>query len=79
VAAFSALAYAPQTGAFLAVGQQGAGDDRALVSYDGWNWHLRPVGNNLTSWRGIAWSPQLGIFAAVADAGGSRFMLSEPG
>ena len=79
VAAFSALAYAPQTGAFLAVGQQGAGDDRALVSYDGWTWHLRPVGNNLTSWRGITWSPQLGIFAAVADAGGSRFMLSEPG
>jgi hypothetical protein len=44
-------------------------DGAGMSSYDGINWTTRTVIGTSNSWYSIAWSPQLGAFAAVAQSG----------
>jgi hypothetical protein len=55
---------------FCAVANTGTGN-RVMTSTDGSNWQTRtsPADN---SWRGICWSPELGMFCAVANVGTGR-------
>jgi hypothetical protein len=58
---------------------------QVIYSSDGVNWlnpadGLVPIdGTNPNSWFGVAWSPELGLFSAVAGSGTNRCMTSPDG
>ena len=50
-----------------------------MTSPDGVNWTIRTSAAD-NSWRSVCWSPELGLFCAVADSGtGNRVMTSPDG
>ena len=48
-----------------------------MTSPDGTNWTIR-VSPEDNDWRGIAWSPELGLFAAVATTGTDDRVMTSP-
>ena len=62
------VAWSPQLGLFVAVGQNSI---NSAWSTDGKNWYPATTQLNFdtTNWQGVAWSPQLGLFVAVGTSG----------
>lgn len=76
---WNAFAWSPQLGLFVATGgadpSKGGGSGvNSAYSRDGISWTASPSGTSLGSidstwWYGVAWSPQLGLFAACGYNG----------
>jgi hypothetical protein len=67
------------TGLFVAVSLAGAVTDQVMTSRDGAVWTARTAASG-NQWTSVAWSPALGLFAAVAQSGsGNRVMTSHDG
>jgi hypothetical protein len=80
---WSCVEWAPELGLFcaLSVGTDGGGSGtthRVMTSPDGLAWTNREAAQAI-AWRDLAWSPSLGLFAAVANAGTNRVMTSPDG
>lgn len=82
---YRSVAYSPTLGRFVAVASGGAAvNARAMTSDDGETWTARTL-NDDYEWYGVAWSPDLNLFAAVANAvsgagtAGQRFATSPDG
>lgn len=79
----SEIAYSPSLDLFATISESGTGawaGNRVATSpsADSNTWTLRALANG--SWQSIAWSPVLGLFAAVrADVGGSQVATSPDG
>jgi len=82
--ACKSICWSPERSMFVAlVGENGAPSNnyKVMTSYDGINWTERAVPNSQRSnwWAHICWSPELGIFVAVADTGNYKIMTSPDG
>jgi hypothetical protein len=71
------ITYSSKLGLFCAVSFDGT--NRVMTSPDGVTWTGRTAAA-ANQWRGIAWSPELELFAAVSDSGtNNRVMTSKDG
>jgi len=78
------VCWSPELSLFVAVGYRGTGyyESYVMTSPDGVTWTARTPPTNpsqYTTWNGVAWSPELGLFAACATTGDHRFMTSPDG
>jgi hypothetical protein len=78
----SGVCWSPELSLFVAVGY----DTPTFTSYvmtspDGINWTSRtpPSSPTQSTWKKVAWSPELGLFAACASTGDYRIMTSPDG
>jgi cytoskeletal protein CcmA (bactofilin family) len=85
VLSWNSVCWSPELGIFAAVAgdpsDEVAGDysaDIVMTSPDGLNWTTRTA-NYDSTWTSVCWSPELGIFVAVANAGTQRVMTSSDG
>jgi len=70
------VCWSSELNVFVAVFESGS--HRVMISSDGITWQIIEV--SLNSWGDVAWSPQLGLYVAVADSGtGNRVMTSPDG
>ncbi len=69
---FNDVVWSPELNLFVAVG--GSGNNRVMTSPNGVNWTARNV--PLANWKGLSWSPELGLFCAV---GTNEVMTSSNG
>ena len=73
------VTYSPDLGLFVAVNEDTSTSrvDKIATSTDAITWTLRtspkPAGGSSPSWRDVAWSPELGLFVAVADQNTNYF------
>jgi hypothetical protein len=52
------------------------GTNKVMISSNGTNWTSIPSANNNTNFKGVCWSPELGIFVAVAVSGGGPYVMT---
>lgn len=78
-AAWEKTIWAPDLDLFVSVASNAANDKQVRTSTDGITWTDRSIGNN-QQWKDVAWSPTLGLLAAVsADGDGNQVMTSPDG
>ena len=68
-------------GLFVAVAGSavsGATITRAMTSPDGVTWTGQTTSNDANAWWGVTWSPQLGLFVAVAANGDTNRSMTSP-
>ena len=78
--------WAPTLGLFCAcssgtTGSGGGSTDRIATSPDGITWTIQTCPAVDRTWKGMCWSPDLGLFVVIADSGGTtdRIMTSPDG
>jgi hypothetical protein len=59
---------------FVAVG----GNDDVMSSPDGITWTTRTGTGQTSAWKGVAWSPILGLFAAVSNTSSGNIVMTSP-
>jgi hypothetical protein len=69
------VVWSPQLKLFMATGFTNASVNRVMTSPDGIVWNVR-FASAANQWWGSCWSPELGIFVAVATNGVDRVMTS---
>lgn len=80
----SDIEWSSERSLFVAIGACTTGTEprkRVMTSPDGITWTPRttPTGGGIFAWRGLAWSPALGLFVAVYGGGAGRVMTSPDG
>lgn len=76
---FSALAHSTELNLFVGIAPSAPNvNNQIATSPDGATWTLR-TSPQLNSWNSVAWSPELGLFVAVASTGTNRVMTSPDG
>jgi hypothetical protein len=85
---WESVCWSPELGLFVAVGGYSpptfhpynntgtGGQNKVMTSNDGTNWNTTPSANNSTEWKGVCWSPELGIFVATAPSGSSPYIMT---
>lgn len=84
---WTSVAWSPERNLFVVVGCGRGGNItctsgsnlRVMTSPDGTTWTERTTPDATSNWQSITWSPQLGLFVAVADAGDNSVMTSSDG
>ena len=72
----TSIAWAPEISTFVMIGYDSGTGKVVFSSKDALTWTERTCPNPTNSWNKIAWSPALGIFAAVAGGGTNLAMVS---
>jgi hypothetical protein len=77
VSALSDVCFSPELNLWVAASRLNA--NVCIVSQDGENWTLvnLPAGSAV-NWSGVAWSPDLGLFAMCASGGNTDSILTSP-
>jgi hypothetical protein len=52
------------------------GTNKVMISSNGTNWTSIPAPNNNTNFKGVCWSPELGIFVAIAISGAGPYVMT---
>jgi hypothetical protein len=52
------------------------GTNKVMISSNGTNWTSIPAPNNNTNFKGVCWSPELGIFVAIAVSGAGPYVMT---
>lgn len=76
--AYFGVDYAPALDAFVAVSTS-ANSARQILRFRRGGLISQPTSPEVNNWMGVAWSPTLGLFAAVASSGTHRVMTSPDG
>jgi hypothetical protein len=76
-ASWSGVVWANSLGLFIAVASSGSAGQRVMTSPDGITWTLRTAPDN--EWRGVTWSPDLGLAVATSGSGTNQIMTSSNG
>ncbi len=73
------ICWSPQLRIFVAVAATGSGN-RAMTSSDGVNWTAQSTPTPDKAWSSVSWSPDLGIFCAVARpaSGNDNLVMTSP-
>lgn len=77
---WDAIVWSPEKSLFVAVqnGLAGTSSGAAMTSPDGITWTDRTLVGNGTNWRGVSWSAELGLFAAVNRDGTDFNIATSP-